>query len=389
MMKRRTFLGCGASLSLVGAGALAANGQSQRRLLVLLLRGAMDGLSAIPPLSDPAIHDIRASLVPPDALPGNSFFGVHPALSNFAGLLADKQAVVVHAAGFGYRGRSHFEGQDIMQSGLVKPFTSPSGWLGRALQKANAGVGVAISIPMPLILRGDPSAETAFPTWLEKPPPATYSAVQEMWGRDADLSSISQRIAAGQGPTAAAASMSPMSTTETNQLMRSPKSLAHQAGLRMARDDGPMVGLIDFVGFDTHASQGATEGEHANRLKMVDEVMGTFKTTMGERWNDALVLTVTEFGRTAAQNGTTGTDHGWASCILAAGGLVKTAGIVADWPGLAKARLFEGRDLVATVDANAVYAEALTSVFGLTSGQIRDGVLAHAAAPLARNLFKT
>lgn len=391
-MKRRTFLGCGASLSLVGAGALAANGQSQRRLLVLLLRGGMDGLSAIPPLGDPELGRIRGSLVPPDALPGNGFFGVHPALPTFAGLMADKQAVAIHAAGFGYRGRSHFEGQDIMQSGLVKPFTSPSGWLGRALQKANVGTGVAISIPMPLILRGDPSAETEFPTWLEKPPPAAYSAVQEMWGRDADLSAIGQRMAGVRGLSAASASMSPtspMSAPESNQSMRSPKSLAHQAGLRMSRDDGPMVGLIDFVGFDTHASQGATEGEHANRLKMVDEVLGTFKTTLGERWNDALVLTVTEFGRTAAQNGTTGTDHGWASCILAAGGLVKTPGIVADWPGLAKVRLFEGRDLAATVDANAVYAEALTSVFGLTSGQIRDGVLAHAAAPLARNLFRT
>jgi uncharacterized protein (DUF1501 family) len=109
---------------------------------------------------------------------------------------------------------------------------------------------------------------------------------------------------------------------------------------------------------------------------------------MGARWDDCLVLTVTEFGRTAAENGTTGTDHGWGGCILAAGGLVKTAGVVADWPGMQAASLFEGRDLKVTVDAAAVYAQALQSVFGLSTAQVQDGVLSHRPHALAQTLFR-
>jgi uncharacterized protein (DUF1501 family) len=131
-------------------------------------------------------------------------------------------------------------------------------------------------------------------------------------------------------------------------------------------------------GFDTHAAQGAGEGVHATRLQQVDDAIRSFRQSMGARWDDCLVLTVTEFGRTAAENGTTGTDHGWGGCILAAGGLVKTAGVVADWPGLQAASLFEGRDLKVTVDAAAVYAQALQSVFGLSAAQVQDGEIGRA-----------
>jgi uncharacterized protein (DUF1501 family) len=120
---------------------------------------------------------------------------------------------------------------------------------------------------------------------------------------------------------------------------------------------------------------------------MVDDAIKAFRETLGARWADALVLTVTEFGRTAAENGTTGTDHGWGSCILAAGGLVQPAGVVADWPGLDKAQLFEGRDLAVTVDAAAVYAQALQTIFGLTPDQIQAGVLAHRPHALTSRLF--
>ncbi len=388
-MKRRTFLGCGATLSLLGTPALSADNPSQRRLLVLLLRGGMDGLAAIPPVGDAQLRELRGNLIPANTLPATDFFGVHPAIPTFARMLSEKEAVAIHATGFNYRGRSHFEGQDIMQSGVEKPFASPSGWLGRGMQKAKVGTGVAISIPMPLILRGDPSAETEFPTWLPKPPAATYAAVQASWARDASLADIGKRLggtgAAAQMPTSASTS-SPM---ENNQQLRSPKSLARQAGLRMAQDDGPMVGLIDFVGFDTHAGQGAAEGQHADRLRMIDDVLSIYKETMGGRWKDTLVLTVTEFGRTAAENGTTGTDHGWGTCILAAGGLVKTSGVVSDWPGLARTKLFETRDLAVTMDAKAVYAEAMRSVFGLGLEQIQDGVLPFKPHPLTKDLFKT
>ena len=152
-MQRRQFVALGATLSLAGHPAVAAQqgaapaaspAAGQRRLLVLLLRGAMDGLTAVPPIGDPTLRLIRGNLVPTKLLPGTPFFAVHPALPTFASLLAQGQALAVHATGFGYRGRSHFEGQDIMQTGVAKAYTSASGWLGRAMERANLGNGVAI-----------------------------------------------------------------------------------------------------------------------------------------------------------------------------------------------------------------------------------------------------
>ncbi len=387
-MKRRHFLGWGASLTLAGhsGAALAQSGAASaytgRRLLVLLLRGGMDGLTAIPPIGDPQLASLRASLIPQPLLRGNDFFGVHPALPTLATLMAEGQAVAVHGSGFGYTGRSHFEGQDIMQSGLPKPYVSASGWIGRAMERANLGSSVAISIPMPLILRGDSRAETQFPNWMQAPSRELYETVDRLWSDDADLSPYGKRLATGRRE------MGTMNPGGAFQQRRSPAGLAREAAMRMRQADGPMVGLIDFNGFDTHSSQGAAEGTHASKLKMIDDVLQSFRETMGPRWGDTLVLTVTEFGRTAAENGTTGTDHGWGGCILAAGGLVKTSGVVADWPGLDKARLFEGRDLKVTIDAAAVYARALQAVFGLEPAQVQQGVLAHTPHRLTEALFR-
>ena len=387
-MQRRHFLGAGASLTLAGSPLLAgAQSQTtayrQRRLLVLMLRGGMDGLCAIPPTGDPRLQALRANLVPQPLLRGNDFFGVHPALPTFASLMAEGQAVAVHATGFGYTGRSHFEGQDIMQSGVPKPYASASGWLGRAMEKSQLGAGVAISIPMPLILRGDSKSETQFPTWMPAPPTETYALIERLWQGHPELATLGTRLRNGRAEAAMGGAPTPAFDNR-----KSAAGLAHEAALRMQASDGPMVGLIDFNGFDTHAAQGAGEGVHATRLKQVDDAIRSFRQSMGPRWDDCLVLTVTEFGRTAAENGTTGTDHGWGGCILAAGGLVRTAGVVADWPGLQVASLFEGRDLKVTVDAAAVYAQALQSVFGLNTDQIQDGVLSHRPHALTQTLFR-
>jgi uncharacterized protein (DUF1501 family) len=384
-MQRRTFLGWGATLSLAGAplSATAAGTTRHRRLLVLMLRGAMDGLTAVPPVGDPMLRTLRANLVPDGLLRGTDFFSIHPVLPTFAELMSQGQAVAVHATGWAYTGRSHFEGQDIMQSGLTKPYASASGWLGRAMDMANLGAGVAISIPMPLILRGDPRSETQFPSWMQAPPAPTYDLVNALWAGTPELAGLGERLASGRREAGMASSAPP-----GFEQRKSASGLAREAALRMQAVDGPMVGLIDFNGFDTHATQGAAEGIHATKLKQVDDVLKAFRETMGPRWADTLVLTVTEFGRTAAENGTTGTDHGWGSCILAAGGLVQSAGVVADWPGLEKARLFEGRDLAVTVDAAAVYAQALQSVFGLSALQVQGSVLRHTPHALAQTLFK-
>lgn len=204
-MRRRTLLGWGATLTLAGSPAVSqlADAQRHRRLLVLLLRGAMDGLTALPPTGDPELMALRSRLVPERLLPGNDFFGVHPVLPTFAELLAQGQAAAVHATGFDYRGRSHFEGQDLMQSGVAKPYTSASGWLGRAMEQAALGSGVAISIPMPLLLRGDVGAETQYPSWMQPPPPSTYALVSELWQTSPELAELGQRMSRSRRDAAA------------------------------------------------------------------------------------------------------------------------------------------------------------------------------------------
>lgn len=381
-MKRRHFLGLGATLTLCSNGITAAGGvDTQRRLLVVLLRGGMDGLSAVPPLGDRSLTALRGNLVPQNTLRGNDFFGIHPALAHFSELLAQGSAVAVHSTGFAYTGRSHFEGQDIMQSGLPKPYASSTGWLGRAMDRAGTGTGVAISIPMPLLLRGDSRVETQFPNWMRQPSKELSETLAALWANDLDLNTFGQRMVRGHGE------MGDMQQSPSFNQRKSPAGLAREAALRMGRSGGPTVGLIDFTGFDTHANQGAAEGNQANKIRMIDEVVQAFHESMGPRWSDSLVITVTEFGRTAAENGTTGTDHGWGSCILAAGGLVRQPGVVADWPGLEKNQLFEGRDLKVTLDAAAVYARMLQSVFGLEPAQIQSGILSHKPHPLAEKLF--
>lgn len=383
-MKRREFIKFSASLTLAGATPWASSAQAAqaKRLLVIMLRGGMDGLAAIPPFADPDLGSLRAELLPSNLLLGNQFFGIHPALPTFAELMAAGQATAIHATGFGYQGRSHFEGQDIMQSGITKPYASASGWLGRAMRAAQSKSGVAISIPMPLILRGDAASETQYPSWMQAPPKATYELVSQLWANVPELKPYASRLIESDNVRLAADG-----TPEPNQQRRTAYSLAKEAAQKMQLPGGPVVGVLDFNGFDTHAGQGAAEGVNATKLKQIDDAIRGYREGIGTKWAQSLVITVTEFGRTASVNGTLGTDHGWGSCVLAAGGLVKAKGIVSQWPGLKKSQLFEGRDLKVTVDALAVYADALQSVFGLPPEVIQKEVFSYARDSFNSRLF--
>jgi uncharacterized protein (DUF1501 family) len=229
-MKRREFIKFSASLTLAGAPAWASSAQSAqaKRLLVIMLRGGMDGLATIPPFADPDLGSLRAELLPPNLLLGNQFFGVHPALPTFAELMTAGQATAIHATGFGYKGRSHFEGQDIMQSGVMKPYASASGWLGRAMQAAQAKGGVAISIPMPLILRGDAVSETQYPSWMQAPPKATYELVTQIWSKVPELKPYASRLLESDKVR-----LAPDGTPEPNQQRRTAFSLAKEAAEKM------------------------------------------------------------------------------------------------------------------------------------------------------------
>lgn len=386
-MDRRHFLHTAGSLAALNFAAfptgLARAAETAPRLLVVMLRGGMDGLTAVPPVGDPQYLAIRPTIGIQAGLRLDGSFALHPAMPHLHKLWDEGQLAIVHGTGFAYTGRSHFEGQDLMQSGMAKPYTSASGWVGRAMQVAGVGGGVSISIPMPLILRGNPASSTQFPNWMPLPAAQVAEALPQLWASDPQLApyaaviraeSLNQRMGAMGRPDFATA--------------RSLPELGRLAAEEMAAPQGPRVGLIEFThGFDTHASQGAETGAHAERLADLDRLVQAFKTRIGPLWSQSLVVTVTEFGRTAAENGTTGTDHGVGTCCFLAGGLVSASKTYAQWQGLQKDQLFEGRDLPATIDVAAVYARVIERVFGLSPEVIGQQVLAHRGSPALKGLL--
>ena len=389
-MDRRRFLtraGLGGALTLAGLPAARVQASAQApRLLVVLLRGGMDGLAAVPPVGDPDLARLRPTIVPARPLPLEGPFALHPALRNAHALWQAGQLVIVHSTGFAYSGRSHFEGQDVMQSGVMTPYTSASGWVGRAMQAAGLVGGVAIAIPMPLILRGDPGAATEYPNWMPPPRPALGADLQALWAADPALAPYTRHIAEDDAGGMSGRRLNQRSAEF--QEARSPASLARLAAERMREPEGPRVGLIDIAsGFDTHAGQGADTGLHADKLQELDDILQAFRSAMGPAWARSLVVTVTEFGRTVAENGTTGTDHGVGTCCFVAGGLVPRAAVVADWRGLGRETLFQGRDLPATIDVCAVYARVLQRVFGLEEARLQAEVLRHRPHPLLRDFL--
>ena len=389
-MQRRSFIqhtGTTAVLTYAGLPALAQSRvqDEKTRLLVVLLRGGMDGLTAVVPVADPLLTKIRKSILIQRPLALNDSFALHPRLQNLHKLWGQGQLKIVHSMGFAYTGRSHFEGQDVMQSGIMKPYTSKSGWLGRGLKLANLQGGVAISIPMPLLLKGDDQAATEFPNWMQPTDQDTLSRVVAMWSADSTLATYSDAL---QSRPAKQAMAQPNMDAATADEIRSPAALARLAAARLKEELGPRVAVIDVAnGFDTHGVQGADAGVLANKLGELDDIMGAFQQAMGDQWRHTLVLTITEFGRTVAENGTSGTDHGVGSCCFLAGGLVEKSGVIADWRGLQKPQLFEERDLPATLDACAIYAQVLERLFKLSPAVIQDQVLAYRPSPLLNNLW--
>jgi len=387
-MKRRTLMlqtAALSGLSLTGLPNAWGHGHAAvPRILVVLLRGGMDGLTAVPPTGDSEYARIRPNIGIHQPLRLTADFGLHPQLPGMHQLWRSGQLAVVHSTGFEYTGRSHFEGQDIMQTGVHKPYVSHSGWIGRAMEQARIDSGVAISIPMPLVLRGNQRSTTQFPNWMPVLRPQDTQAVDQLWSNDPMLQGFSAPIRDANDDLRSRA----MGRAQF-QDARSMRGLARVAATAMRRDNGPRVGLVDMThGFDTHANQGAAQGSHADRLRDLDDLVATFREEMGSAWADTLVVTVTEFGRTVAENGTHGTDHGVGTCCFLAGGLVTESRIYSDWRGLEKKHLFESRDLPATIDIHAVYAKVLERVFSLSPRQItQQGILDFKTSPALAGLL--
>lgn len=376
-LSRRTLLGAGVTFAAwahVPRMAFAAGGRDPR-LLVVILRGALDGLSTVAPVADPDYEALRAGIAlrkegEDAALPLDGFFALHPAMPNFARLYAARQALVVHAAASPYRERSHFDGQDVLETGLPGVGRTDSGWLNRAMAAIPAGEriarkgGLAVGPTTPIILRG------AAPV-LGWAPPQLQPAGDDLAARVLDLyrhrdTALHKALAAGleTDRMAKAGGM----TEKAQGGSANPRGMvqaARGAAKLIAADDGPRVAVLAFDGWDTHANEGGAKGRLADLLGGLDGAFGAFEEQLKAVWKDTAILVVTEFGRTARVNGTEGTDHGTATVALLAGGAVKGGRIIADWPGLKESSLYERRDLKPTTDLRAVMKGLLQEHLGL------------------------
>ena len=368
-MIRRDFIkAVPASLFLTGFPNLGfTKTNKDGRLIVINLEGGMDGLCAVPPLGDTALRSARRDLLINDNLSLNPFFGSHPSLKSFGEMLANDEATIIHATAFPYTKRSHFEGQNIVETGVVTPFSSKTGWLGRAMELAGVG-GRSLSLDTPLLVRGDMAVEAYYPSNMRG------SAVPNM-----EILEVLKSIYEGDALETTEVLQQQLAASRNAPRVRDPEGLATFAGKKMQEAHGPKVAVIRVNQFDTHANQGTEEGLQAEQLEVVDNVFAALKSGLGKMWNSTVVMTVTEFGRTLGQNGSAGTDHGYGSACMIAGGLLENAGIVSDWPGLKSNNLYEGRDLLATIDMRSVCAACLEATFGLEHDEITEDVFSDKA----------
>jgi len=388
MTSRRALLLGGASFAAWGylpKFARAADGRDPR-LIVVILRGALDGLATVAPVGDPDYAGLHGAIAltpdgPHAAVMLDSLFALHPSMPELARMYRDKQAAIIHAVATPYRDRSHFDGQDVLESGFAGPGRVQSGWLNRALETLPRGERVmsalAVGPTTPLVLRGAAPTVGWSPVALPQADDDTAMRLVELYRhRDAALASaLSQGLQldkAAQGDE-----MKPKPGANGPAAMR---QVARGAAKLMSADDGPRIAALAFDGWDTHANEGGPVGRLAQLLSGLDGALAEFESGLGGRWRDTVVVVATEFGRTARINGSAGTDHGTGTIALLAGGAVKGGRVISDWPSLKPASLYEGRDLKPTTDLRAVVKGVLTDHLGISERLLAETVFPDSAA---------
>jgi uncharacterized protein (DUF1501 family) len=385
---RRIFMAsAGTFVAWAAMPRMASAATRDPRLVAIILRGATDGLAAVPPVGDPDYAGLRGDLAIGTAgleptLPLGSFFGLNQAMAKFHDSYTAGEALVVHAAATAYRDRSHFDGQDVLESGMGGPNASASGWLNRVAAAMPAGArargpnGLAAGATVPLILRGAAPTLTWAPPGFRPADSDTIARLSDLYGEtDPELARVFSegvdvdKLAAGAGMAAGG-----KEAANGAALARSFLTLAEGAGKLLADPEGPRLGAISYDGWDTHASEGAAEGRLANLLAAFDAALAGLKTAMAPVWDDTVVVVMTEFGRTARVNGTDGTDHGTATAAFILGGAVRGGRVIADWPGLKPAQLYEQRDLAPTTDLRAVLKGIIRDHLGISEQTLATAI---------------
>ncbi|HEY1298885.1 MAG TPA: DUF1501 domain-containing protein [Stellaceae bacterium] len=375
-----------AGLLRFGAQAWAAPADGgPRRLIVIMLRGAVDGLSVVVPYGEDAYYDARPTIAIPrpgtagSVLPLDSRFGLHPALAGLMPLWAEKGLAFVHAAGSPDPTRSHFDAQRYIETGTPGRDTTPDGWMNRLLQALPGERGstdaLAIGPTLPRILAGKaPVANLALGSSAAKALPidrpelgaafdrlyAGTAAVDRAWreGRSARA-----RLIAGLAAEQRAADNgAPPPTGFPAQAARLARLIARDTSIRLA--------FVALGGWDSHVDQGSTAGPVARRLRLLGDGLAVLARGLGAAWRDTAIVVVSEFGRTVRENGDGGTDHGHGNVIWFAGGVINGGRVYGDWPGLAPDRLYQRRDLAVTTDFRAAIGLVVARHLRLSDSQL-------------------
>lgn len=358
-MNRRHLIRTAAAgaLSLGFAPRLAfAQAATDKRFVFIIQRGAADGLGTVAPVGDPAFAAQRGVLAEDFASAAklDAMFALHPNLKNVAQLYAAKEALFVHAVASPYRDRSHFDAQNVLETGGTAAYQLKDGWLNRLLavlpDEERKAIAVAATIPM--AMRGKVEVSSYAPSALPDASDDLLARVAGLYAEDPQLHAIWQQATATRALTGDLAANGGRNAAATGGL----------AARLLAPANGARIAMIETGGWDTHAQQ---RGRLGGQLNGLDQMIASLKTGLGPLWSKTMVLVATEFGRTVKVNGTAGTDHGTASVAWLLGGAVKGGRVVADWPGLSDAALYEGRDLKPTVDLDTVIGSALASHFAV------------------------
>lgn len=362
---------------LAGTRVCAAGTAPRPRLVLLNLRGGLDALAVAAPYGEPAYARLRGGIALPSPASGDGLlaldglFGLHPALAALHRRYEAGELALVHAVATAYRERSHFDAQKVLENGTGTP-ASVSGWLNRAAGAAPGLAVLAVGASVPLVARGPAPVTSWSPSLLPGLDADTLARIEDLYNHDAFFAArLASALDAPDGT----------GMTPRGRRRQGIAHLVEPVAALLRAPGGPDVVALDWGGWDTHANQGGIEGGLALRLAQLDASLEALAGALGTLWAETMVLVVTEFGRTVRANGTRGTDHGTGALALALGGAVRGGRIIADWPGLAGASLYEGRDLRPTRDLRTLFAGALVTHLGLDAGRVAHDVFPGADVP--------
>lgn len=391
--------GLGLSVAFLGRAAHADDALARRKLITILARGGMDGLSVAPPVGDPDYAGLRGRIAIPAsaALKLDDTFALHPALAGVHALARKGQARIAPAIASPDRARSHFEAQDVLETGAAAVYGASSGFLNRALLATGGRKVEALSVgaTAPLILRGPTQTASWSPGRVGEGSPRLPGILSDLYAADPILGpAFASGLATEAMAATAQGGLESMMTPAPGQaggagggvqaFIRQGQATARALGKTVAgfmtQAGGPQIVAISVDGWDTHANQGAAEGQLANRLLYLDALLVGLNEGLGEAWSDTVMVVATEFGRTAKINGTAGTDHGTGSTAIVLGGALKPGGIIGDWPTLRQDALFEGRDTRPSLDMRGLFKGVLADHLGLDRAALDNAVFPDSAA---------